>query len=162
MKTIHPISWRIQGLRIVLALLLAIILGISFNALRPDPLPVRTLPASHTFSAESGISLDQAHNLHNSGQALFVDARDALTYAQGHIQGALSLPVEDFSFLFPALRSQLAAQSLILYCDGASCTLSQELRHLLRAQGLTDIYELHDGWTAWSQAGLPTTVGEQP
>ncbi|GAB1410263.1 hypothetical protein MASR1M90_14170 [Desulfovibrionales bacterium] len=163
MKTQTPLFWRIQALHIMIILALSTVMAVSFNAMRPNPLPV--FGPSHTSLApapDATISLDEAQALHARSQALFVDARDALTYAQGHIQGAVSLPVDDFPFVFPALQSRLVSQPLVIYCDGASCTLSVELISLLKAQGLTTLVELHDGWTAWSQAGLPTTSGELP
>lgn len=143
-------------------LALATLLGLTFNAVRPDPLPLRPTSAPTAPQADISITVEHARELHATGHAFFIDARDALTYAQGHIQGALSLPAEDFAFVFPALHAQITDRLLIVYCDGEQCPLSQDVSERLRAYGLNDIRELRNGWTLWREAGFPVSTGALP
>jgi rhodanese-related sulfurtransferase len=108
------------------------------------------------------ISLQDAARLFADGQAVFIDARDADTYAAGHVQGALSLPLFSFAQDFPALRDRLEGMTVITYCDGERCTLSSELADQLRANGLENVHELRNGWTLWQEQGLPTATGHNP
>lgn len=148
----------------------AIIIGVSvglalaFNASRPDRLPLVHDPASAAqVAAQRGeISLADAAILFRSGQAVFVDAREAEEYALGHIEGATSLDPISFGQNFPALRERLeGAATVVTYCDGEFCELSHELAEQLRGMGLQDVRVLKNGWTLWREQGLPTAVGDQ-
>jgi len=121
-------------------------------------------PAEDGLAAPVGeeISLQDAAALFSAGQAVFVDARDAEIYAEGHVQGALSLPLHSFEQDFPAIRDLLAGKTVITYCDGERCSLSSDLADALRALGIENVYELRNGWTLWQEQGLPTATGQNP
>ena len=59
------------------------------------------------------ISLNEAKTAYDQKQALFVDVRDAASYQQGHIPGAINIPLDN-------LNSQLSELSpnqwIITYC----------------------------------------------
>jgi len=85
-----------------------------------------------------------------------VDARDPLSFQQGHIAGALNVPpgeaeryLEEVSILS---RSGLA---VIVYCDGVDCPLSPELARTFKQRGVTVVQVLVDGWRRWLEAGYP-------
>ena len=124
-----------------------------------EPAPADVEPA---LPAGGEIALQDAARLFASGQAVFVDARDAGLFAEGHIEGALSLSPYSFAQDFPALEDSLRGKTVVTYCDGEHCTLSAELAELLRAHGLENVYELHNGWTLWLEQGLPTATGQNP
>jgi rhodanese-related sulfurtransferase len=105
------------------------------------------------------ISIQDAARLFSARQAVFVDARDAELYAEGHVQGAVSLPLHSFGQDFPALRDRLQGMTVITYCDGERCTLSADLAEQLRAHGVENVRELRNGWTLWQEQGLPTATG---
>ena len=121
-------------------------------------------PAEEGHAAPTGeeISLQDAAALFSAGQAVFVDARDAEIYAEGHVQGALSLPLHSFEQVFPAVREQLAGKTVITYCDGERCSLSGDLADALRALGIENVLELRNGWSLWQEQGLPTATGQNP
>ncbi|GAB6110636.1 rhodanese-like domain-containing protein [Desulfomicrobium salsuginis] len=121
-------------------------------------------PAENATVPPAGgeISLQDAAALFSAGQAVFVDARDAETYAEGHVQGALSLPLHAFEQNFPAVRDRLEGKTVITYCDGERCSLSADLADALRAQGIENVHELLNGWTLWQEQGLPTATGRNP
>ena len=121
-------------------------------------------PAEDGHAAPAGeeIPLQDAAALFSAGQAVFVDARDAEIYAEGHVQGALSLPLHSFEQVFPAVRDHLAGKTVITYCDGERCSLSADLADALRAQGIENVLELRNGWTLWQEQGLPTATGRNP
>lgn len=108
------------------------------------------------------ISLQDAAALFSAGQAVFLDARDAEIYAEGHVQGALSLPLHSFEQVFPSIRDRLAGKTVITYCDGERCSLSADLADALRALGIENVLELKNGWTLWQEQGLPTATGQNP
>lgn len=148
--------------RIIIIAGLSAGLGLTFNASRQDSLPlIHVRDNSTQLSPQSGeISLQDASRLFTSGQAVFLDARAAEDFAEGHIEGALSLPIFSFTQDFDALKSQMEGRTVITYCDGEACELSRDLADQLKARGLKDVLVLKNGWTLWKDSGLPTATGQ--
>ena len=150
---------------------LALLLALAFNALRPDPLalfqglaPLRaTLDKAQKTTSETGqgsgqalvqVSPDEAKALLESGQAQFIDARDAATFREGAIPGAINIG--------PGLGDQdLAARAatldqnrvLVVYCDGLGCGLSRALARRLQGRGIAGVKVMADGMDGWLKAG---------
>jgi rhodanese-related sulfurtransferase len=142
--------------------LLGVTLGLGANRLSPRGLPL-VPPRENASNTEAFIPLDKAKELWQSGVALFLDAREPDDYAAGHIGNALNLPAQSFERHFGEIAPRLAFDlPMVLYCDGKECGLSHRLQASLRQAGYTNTQLLFNGWTAWRQAGLPTTVREQP
>lgn len=148
--------------RIIIIAGLSAGLGLTFNASRQDSLPlIHVRDNSTQLSPQSDeISLQDASRLFTSGQAVFLDARAAEDFAEGHIDGALSLPIFSFTQDFDALKSQMEGKTIITYCDGEACELSRDLADQLKAHGLKDVLVLKNGWTLWKNSGLPTATGQ--
>lgn len=148
-----------------LLVITACVIGIAVNNLRPDGLAlVGDWSEQARFADAAGeslvIGLDEAAGLFRRQAALFVDARPQSQYAEGHIQGALSLPWQEADRYFMELAEQLeGVEMIVTYCDGESCDLSHELALFLKEMGLENVHVLVNGWTVWKQAGLPTDTG---
>jgi rhodanese-related sulfurtransferase len=152
------------GIKTVIIIGLSVGLALAFNATRPDRLPLVHDPeiATQAAAKRGEISLADAVLLFESGEAVFVDAREAGEYEHGHIEGALSLDPLSFGQSFTALREQLeGATTIVTYCDGEYCELSRELAEQLESMGLQDVRVLKNGWTLWRDQGLPTATGSQ-
>ena len=82
-----------------------------------------SLPAATTPQAESPfqipypeisrVSLEDAKAAFDNQKALFVDVRDAGSYAAGHIQGSINVPLADVE---TRLSDLPANRWIILYC----------------------------------------------
>jgi rhodanese-related sulfurtransferase len=119
--------------------------------------PAAPIPTTSEF-----IPLAQAKRLRLGGTALFLDAREPDDFAAGRIGNALNLPAQSFTLHFPEVAPVLSPDSeLVLYCDGQECDPGRHLAASLRQQGFTNLHVLANGWTAWHEAGLPTTIGGQ-
>ena len=155
-------AWRRASLPRALGIVVfGIGAGLAGNQISPRGLPLMA-PPKVAPQAEAFIALEQAKQLWDGGGAFFLDAREPADYAAGHIGNALNLPAQSFAQHFGDLAPRLTRASLlILYCDGAECELSHRLRESLRQLGYTNTHLLFNGWTAWRQAGLPTTAGGQ-
>lgn len=149
------------SLRTVAIIGAAILLGLSFNASRPDSLPLvyAQKSAVQLDNATGEIGIKDAAVLFVSKRAVFVDARDAESYAAGHIQGAVSLPAFDFSQKLPAVRPALEGQTVICYCDGEGCNLSHDVADWLKNSGFKNVFVLKNGWTLWQTENLPVGTG---
>jgi rhodanese-related sulfurtransferase len=99
-------------------------------------------------------------------QYVWVDARKADLYKEGHIQGAYPLPhfnVEQY--IDTVMSLLLTAQKIIVYCEGGDCEDSLLLaRHLLTQAGLPweKLYVYKDGLEGWRAQGHPIAKGEEP
>jgi rhodanese-related sulfurtransferase len=140
-------------------------LGIGVNAFRAEGIPLMERWQEKVLNEQltgglPAVSLKQVKEAYKSGDALLVDARDPEFFEQGHIPGAVSLPVNDFASVFPRLEEQLrAAPRVITYCDGASCEMSVELTEKLLFAGLEYIEIFTGGIQQWQGAGQPIEAG---
>ncbi len=90
----------------------------------------------------------------SDGLVTVLDVRPAEEYAQGHIPGALNVPLDN---LKSRLRSLPANQEVIAYCRGPWCVLSFEAVRMLREAGFT-ARRLQDGLPEWRRAGHPMAM----
>jgi rhodanese-related sulfurtransferase len=147
----------------VYILVLAVVLALGVNTIRPDGIPLvhATDSAVQLDGANGEISIKDAAMLFISHRAVFLDARSQMEFEAGHIQGALSAPTEDFDYAFDEIAPKLKdAETIITYCDGERCPLSHELAEMLRARGFDNVYVLKNGWTLWQNEKLPVEVSE--
>lgn len=157
----HLIRKTLQQSFLLVAI--AVVAGLAVNALRPDGLSLAgATPSAVTLPAdETDIALKDAVVLSLSKRAVFLDARSGFEFADGHIQGALSVPVDDFERIFPGIEKDLAGKdAIIAYCDGEHCPLSGELAEKLTSRGVKNVYVLKNGWTLWNNEGLPVGKGQ--
>ena len=99
---------------------------------------------------------ESAKNIYDTGKALFVDARASEDYDDGHIKGAVSLPVNRFDALIDKFMTDYPASTYIItYCSGRECEDSHELAQYLSEAGYTKISVFIDGYPAWTEKGYP-------
>jgi rhodanese-related sulfurtransferase len=159
-RSIRQAIW--QGIFLVC---LAAIIAAGFNTIRPTGLAWRGAwsPASLAASQRQGleeVSLAEAWSLYQGGRALFVDARDAVSFYDGHIKGALNVPPGEAGRYLEEIRALgRTGLVIIVYCDGVDCPLSTELARSLQQSGVASAKVLVDGWGRWHKAGYPTEKG---
>jgi len=85
------------------------------------------------------------------GLVTVLDVRPPEEYAQGHIRGALNVPVTQ---LKKRLHQIPADQEVVAYCRGPYCLLAYEAVRVLRKQGI-EARRLEEGYPEWKSAGLP-------
>ena len=148
--------------------LVAIAVGLLVNQVRPGRLPlVADWSPKAQLTTDSGINLEipleDAQALAFPRMALFLDARSLELYTEGHIQGALNLPWDEFEKHFPQVMDGVPdGTPIVTYCDGESCGLSKDLAFALLQKGFFNVRVLVNGWTLWQQSGLPVTTGAEP
>jgi len=103
------------------------------------------------------ITLAEAKQRLDSGAAVFIDARHALLYRDGHIQGAISFPVQDYEKTRSLEKiANLKEAKVVVYCSGKDCPDSGTLAGYLAKEGFLDIEIFEGGWPEWSAAGYPS------
>jgi rhodanese-related sulfurtransferase len=99
------------------------------------------------------LSPQQAINLINTEEGVFVDLRDAAAFKQGHIVDALHIPMSKLQ----ERSSELASykdKPVILVCNMGqqAATAGKQLR----AAGFNQVYKMAGGMMEWSNLQLPT------
>ncbi len=60
------------------------------------------------------VTIDEFKQLWAGNNALIIDVRDPQKYAEGHIPGALSMPLDDLMARVPELKK--ASKPILVYC----------------------------------------------
>lgn len=89
--------------------------------------------------------------LHEPGLVI-LDVRPALEFAQGHIAGARSIPIDELENRLNELPKE---QEIVAYCRGAYCIFADEAVELLAAHGYP-VRRMQQGYPDWALAPLPT------
>ena len=90
-------------------------------------------------------------------EVICIDARSAKEYAEGHLPGAVSLPLEDLDkALAQHLNLYVLNKKLVIYCTDDGCDLSDLLAQKLVLAGLNNLEVFPGGINAWKHANLPT------
>lgn len=128
--------------QLLLILLLSATIGMTQNLVRSNSLPwfARKIETAETDSAGlellsknpsetaslRSVTLQQAYEIFKQKKATFIDAREPVEYAIGHIPGAVNVPF-DFIHQEPywSLLHQIGFnQPLVVYCPGIECDLA--------------------------------------
>jgi rhodanese-related sulfurtransferase/DNA-binding transcriptional ArsR family regulator len=97
---------------------------------------------------------DELLGLLRDGLVTVIDVRPPEEYAQGHVVGALNVPLDRIEEQLSRLP---ADREVVAYCRGPWCVLSYEAVARLREAGFT-ARRLQDGLPEWRRAGLPMAV----
>ena len=96
------------------------------------------------------ITAAQLAELLNKGEALVVDVREVNEFADGHIPGAVNLPLSTFQ---ASKLPKAEGKTIILNCLGGKRS-GMALDKCSVAQEAVDTH-LAGGFGAWASAGLP-------
>lgn len=95
----------------------------------------------------------------DSRQVLFVDARPVDLFHEGHIEGAVSLPIASFDDLIEHFYEAYPFDThIVTYCSGRECPDSHELAQFLIQIGYTHVQVFIDGYPAWVERGFPVEL----
>jgi 3-mercaptopyruvate sulfurtransferase SseA len=104
-----PLVFISIGLLLVVA---AAIWALPQNPKPATPTP-QVLATENTYPEIQRVKLEDARAAYDNGAAIFVDVRDAASYADSHVAGALSIPLADIEARMNELDR---SQWIITYC----------------------------------------------
>jgi len=88
-----------------------------------------------------------------TGDATVVDVRTAAEWSEGHIPGAVHVPLAQLTSQLSELR---ARQPIVTYCQsGARSTVAASV---LRAAGIIDVSNAEGGFDEWSRIGAAASA----
>ncbi len=105
-----------------------------------------------TRKSGPSVSPQQAINLINSEQGVFVDLRDGADYKQGHIVGAMNIPTAKLAERAAELE-KYRDKPIVLVCrmgQQAGAAGKQ-----LKAKGFEKVYKMTGGMMEWGNLQLP-------
>ncbi len=109
------------------------------------------------FNQPRLISLAQAYELYKD-KILFVDARDPEEYEDGHIAGAVNLPLFRMNEYSSQITSMDKTEPLVVYCEGSDCDMSIRLGNELFSKGFRKVFVFFGGWEEWKKADYPVVT----
>lgn len=147
-----------RGVTIILA---GAVVGVLFNALSPQGIALLGPVPHRKVEGISELGLKEARALYEEQTGVFVDARSAREFNEGHIPGALLLPLDDFDEAVSAWKDLIPSETLLItYCSGAGCGSSWNVAEFLKEEGYTRIKVFFGGWEEWKGAGFPVEKGD--
>jgi rhodanese-related sulfurtransferase len=113
--------------------------------------------ANEYLGERDGVELLSAQELDErlaQGKVVVLDVRPEPEYRAGHIQGAVSAPLETLESIAPTLPRR---REVVAYCRGPYCVYADDAVRLLRARGVR-ARRLDVGFPEWRRAGLPVEL----
>lgn len=93
-----------------------------------------------------------------AGTVTLIDVRPAEEYAQGHLPGAISVPLAQVPRW---ARTAPAGRPVVAYCRGPYCVSALQAVATLRKRGVAAV-RTEDGVAEWRAAGLPIVAAAGP
>lgn len=144
-------------------------LALGVNAVSPSGIPLRPMSfpednppeAADPFDMPPGyLALQDMQDAYATDFADFVDARTPDEYREGHIPGAVNLPVDVFRKGRPESLDQLDPDKPIyVYCEGDECGSSIIVAEQLRLHGFRGVRVFTPGFSVWQQVGNEVAYG---
>ncbi len=122
---------------------------------------VPTTNDDHSFgSGVKAIDTERAKKVLDTKSGLFIDARRADQFANGHIAGAINIYAYEFGDNISKILDVPRDRLIVVYCDGGACDLSHELSDELLRFGFKRVVIYQGGWEEWIKTDYPTGGGE--
>ena len=98
--------------------------------------------------------------------ALFVDARMTSQYADGHVAGAVTIPIWEAGADSKVAQLPFDVEGdmskpIVVYCGGGDCEDSHNLGTMITQAGHLAVYVYKDGYPDWLKRGRPIRKGAQ-
>ncbi|VGO21410.1 rhodanese-like domain-containing protein [Pontiella sulfatireligans] len=145
--------------RIGIILLVSGVLAVVANSVHPRKIPwvqdwSRHVEAKATKQKIKVIPLSVALEKFQTLESIFIDARSAEEFEQGHIPRAASIPFESLDEYFPILGGLIdSGRELILYCKTRECDDALMLAIELQKMGASNLVLYVDGFELWEKHG---------
>ena len=129
-----------EGRLLYVALFLAVVASVLFA---PSLLPRR--------DGYGDVTVQEARSLiEDKPDLVILDVRTVSEYEDGHIEGAVNIPVQELSARLDELSNE---DELLVYCRIGN--RSAQAVDILQDVGFTEIYHMDAGITGWIEAGYP-------
>ncbi len=95
-------------------------------------------------------------------EVLFVDARLADDYERGHLDNAISLPIDANDAVWEATVATIPQRApIVAYCQSARCQFAEKISLRLKEEGYRDVAIFKGGWVEWVERYDPPESASQ-
>ncbi len=101
------------------------------------------------------VDMDALLRRARSGDVVVLDTRPTREFEAGHIEGAISIPIDELQRRLAELPKR---KEIVAYCRGPYCVYADRAVEALRASGRR-ARRMKDGFPEWRAAGLPIESG---
>ncbi|GMV83281.1 MAG: hypothetical protein AMXMBFR7_44650 [Planctomycetota bacterium] len=110
-----------------------------------------------------GVSLEEIIPKQREGRILLVDGRPTAAFKAGHIDGSISLPINELDSAVPAFKRQYGPETpIVVYCGNKNCAIAAKVATVLaQVHGFTRVSYLHEGYAEWRLAVSASESGRQ-
>lgn len=147
-RAMFPIILVVAGLLLLVGAVVSVLLLNSPG----DQLTVEDPSQEGSYPQVSRVDLAQAKSAYDSGTAVFVDVRDQVYYDNGHIPGAISIPLGEIEDRLDEIDPN---DWIILYCTWPNEETSARAASILTENGYQRANPVLGGLQSWSEAGYP-------
>jgi len=131
---------------------ITLLCGVIFNLSNPNGISI--VPQSWSDEPLNEVRLSAAAEKLARGDAFFVDARPANFYEEGHIKGAVNIPLPLFDILYlMELGGEERSKEIIVYGRNISSRYDEQVARKLRLRGHENVMILEGGLPAWKKGG---------
>jgi putative oxidoreductase len=153
-EVVHQVKLRqLSWFDFVLMMGLSLVLSLIVNIYNDNRIPLIHGWGEKDLIPE--IALNQAQEMYQKHQAIFIDARKSAFYSQEHIKDATNLPVILFDLMYPMFNFMVAQEgkdkTLVVYGGTFSRRNDHDLARLLKNKGVEHVVVLKD-YTGWIKA----------
>ncbi|MCC5581468.1 metalloregulator ArsR/SmtB family transcription factor [Microtetraspora sp. AC03309] len=151
LRAAHLVTSRREGTRIYYRLAderVPLFLGQLRDFAHERLADLRDAVSEHIDSLE-GVTADELAGRLADPNTMVIDVRSADSYAEGHLPGAVSLPLEELRDRLDELPHDV---EIVAYCGGPYCVVSPRAVRLLREHGRR-ARPLEGGITGWRGSG---------
>jgi rhodanese-related sulfurtransferase len=164
-ETVHQVKLReISWFDYLLIGGLSLVLALVFNLYNDNQIPLVRIMGDVPGVKE--ISVEQALEMYQKKEAVFVDARKSNFFEQRHIEGSDNLPVLFFDLQYPMFEFMLKEKKvpkdtpIVVYGGTYSRRFDKELAKLLKEKEYPKVMILAGDYQAWEKA-FPLTEKEK-
>jgi rhodanese-related sulfurtransferase len=119
------------------------------NSAKGEGLSEKTVPTA--LNTYQGVTMDGFITAHAAGVQL-VDVRTPAEYAEGHVPGAINVPIDAFSPTHPLMQTLNPNAPFYMVCRSGA--RSARASQMMAAAGRT-VFNVEGGTLAWIAAGQP-------
>jgi rhodanese-related sulfurtransferase len=139
--------------RILLCLTLAVPMGLVACGGSHAPAPSANAGASKAApAAPSQVDVAGLKSAKDAGQVTLIDVRTPGEYAEGHVPGAVNIPLDQVQARMSELEAY-KSQDLYLICRSGA--RSAKAQGILQSAGFEKTINVAGGTLAWQSAGFP-------
>ena len=109
------------------------------------------------FNSEKDIiEIEDAKRLVIANKAIWIDTRPKRFYEEGHIPGAINIPLPGpINYRRQIFEKWEKDRLIINYCSNISCPIAKHLTTEMKFIGFTHVKVFEGGYEEWESAGLP-------